>query len=261
MAKHFAWLCLLWVWCAATPVPGQTVVINEIMYHPPSTNLLEEWFEIYNPGTNAVDLSGWQVTKGVEFTFPTNTVIGVGGYLVVAADRATFTNHYPTVSNFVAGWIGDLGHSLELSDNLGQVVNSIQFFNDGDWAPRILGLNGVVGALDSFGGLGWEAFALHDGYGASLELINPNLPNIYAHNWGSNRATNSTPGRVNSIATNNVAPFIAEVGHNPLIPQPTDPVTIVARIVDEHTNGLSVALRWRLAGAASSALRSIGLRR
>ena len=84
MAKHFAWLCLLWIWCAATLLPAQTVVINEIMYHPPSTNLLEEWFEIYNPGTNAVDLSGWQVTKGVEFTFPTNTVIGVGGYLVVA---------------------------------------------------------------------------------------------------------------------------------------------------------------------------------
>jgi len=257
MAKHFAWLCLLWVWCAATPLPAQTVVINEIMYHPPTTNLLEEWFEIYNPGTNAVDLSGWQVTKGVEFTFPTNTVIGVGGYLVVAADRATFTNHYPTVSNFVAGWIGDLGHSLELSDNLGQVVNSIEFFNDGDWAPLILGLNGVVGAVDPFGGLGWESFALHDGYGASLELINPKLPNTYAHNWGANRSTNSTPGRVNSIATNNVAPFIAEVGHIPIIPQPTDPVTIVARIVDEHTNGLSVALRWRLDGAASFTTNSM----
>src|SRR5258706_13889668 len=84
MAKHFAWLCFFWIWCAATLLPAQTVVINEIMYHPPSTNLLEEWFEIYNPGTNAVDLSGWQVTKGVEFTFPSNTVIGVGGYLRVA---------------------------------------------------------------------------------------------------------------------------------------------------------------------------------
>jgi len=232
-------------------LPGQTIVINEIMYHPPSTNLLEEWFEIYNPGTNAVDLSGWQVTKGVEFTFPSNTIIAVGGYLVVAADRATFTNHYPTVSNFVAGWIGDLGHSLELSDNLGQVVNSIEFFSDGDWAPRILGFGGVVGAVDSFGGLGWEAFALHDGYGASLELINPKLPNTYAHNWGANRLTNSTPGRVNSLATNNVPPFIAEVGHIPIIPQSTDPVTIVARIVDEHTNGLAVALRWRLDGTAN----------
>src|SRR5437763_618930 len=92
MAKRFAWLCFLCMSYAAMPLPAQTVVINEIMYHPPSTNLLEEWFEIYNPGTNAVDLSGWQVTKGVEFTFPSNSVIAVGGYLVVAADRATFTN-------------------------------------------------------------------------------------------------------------------------------------------------------------------------
>src|SRR6266496_2608771 len=70
VVKHLAWLCLLLTWFASTPAQGQMVVINEIMYHPPTTNLLEEWFEIYNPGTNAVDLSGWQVTKGIQFTFP-----------------------------------------------------------------------------------------------------------------------------------------------------------------------------------------------
>lgn len=36
--------------------------LNEIMYHPPSTNLLEQWFEILNAGTNTVNLSGWRVT-------------------------------------------------------------------------------------------------------------------------------------------------------------------------------------------------------
>src|SRR5262249_25640519 len=84
-----------------------------------------------------------------------------------------------------------------------------------------------------------------------LELINPKLPNSYAHNWGANQNTNSTPGRANSIASANVAPFIAEVAHSPIIPQPSDQVTITARIVDEHTNGLAVALRWRIDGAAS----------
>src|ERR1051326_7264092 len=78
MTKHLGWLCCLLLWCASVPLPAQTVVINEIMYHPPTTNLLEEWFEIFNPATNTVDLSGWQITKGVQFTFPTNTAISAG---------------------------------------------------------------------------------------------------------------------------------------------------------------------------------------
>src|SRR5438552_8042407 len=115
------------------PLLAQPVVINEVMYHPPSTNLLEEWFELYNPGSNTVNLSGWQITKGVAFTFPSNTFVAAGGYLVVAADRPIFASKHPGVTNYVGGWVGDLGHSLELSDNTGQVVNSIQFYQDGDW--------------------------------------------------------------------------------------------------------------------------------
>jgi hypothetical protein len=98
--------------------------------------------------------------------------------------------------------------------------------------------------------LGWESFARHDGLGSSLELVNPNLPNTYAHNWGASTAANGTPGRTNSIMRTNVAPFISEVGHSPVVPQPADPVTITARIVDEHTNGLTVTLNYRVDGAA-----------
>ena len=73
------------------------------MYHPTSTNLLEDFIELYNPASTNVDLTNWKISKGVQFTFPSNTLISAKGYLVVAADRHTFTNKYPTVANFVAG--------------------------------------------------------------------------------------------------------------------------------------------------------------
>src|SRR5437762_195311 len=107
--KCLSWLCLALM--PAFSAMADPVVINEIMYHPPSTNLLEEWFELFNPGSNAVDLSGWQITKGVGFAFPTNTMMGAGGYLVVAADGPTFASRHPGVTNFIGGWVGDLGHS------------------------------------------------------------------------------------------------------------------------------------------------------
>src|SRR6267154_1164873 len=73
------------------------VVINEIMYHPASGNVLESYVELRNLDNVTTNISGWHFTKGIEFTFPTNTTLGAGAYLVVAADRTAFTNKYPGV--------------------------------------------------------------------------------------------------------------------------------------------------------------------
>src|SRR5690349_4403635 len=102
------------------------------MYHPASTNLLEQWFELYNAGTNAVNMTGWRITKDVDFNFPSNTVLPTGGYLVVAADQATFAANHPTVTNFVSGWVGILNNEVKLEDNLGQVINDVSFEHEGD---------------------------------------------------------------------------------------------------------------------------------
>src|SRR6185369_2796738 len=236
--KHFSrtLFCLLVLWQAGIWRSTAQPVINEIMYHPTSTNVLEEWVELYNPGTNATDLSGWSFVNGMAFSFPSNTILAAGAYLVVPADHNTFTSKYAGVTNVIPGSAGPIeGHTLELDDNLGQPASVVSFFSEGDWALRVMG-------PILYNHQGWEWFALHDGFGASLELINPALPNSYAQNWGSNKDTNSTPGRANSIAQANVAPFISEVAHNPIIPQSADAVTVSARITDEHTNGLTVTV-------------------
>src|SRR2546422_1497981 len=205
----FSRALLCFVLATASSLYGQPV-INEIMYHPASTNILEDFIEIYNPGTNAVDLTGWKLSKGVNFSFPSNTVLAARGYLVVAADARTFTNKYPTVNNFVAGWTGKLSRNAEeiqIEDNNGQTVNDVSFASEGDWAIRRLG------APDGYGKVGWEWFAEHDGYGKTLELINPALPNNFGQNWGSSTVVNATPGRANSIAATHIPPMIEEVTH------------------------------------------------
>ncbi|MCL5995559.1 MAG: lamin tail domain-containing protein, partial [Chloroflexi bacterium] len=77
---------------------AQNLIISEIMYHPPSTNRLEEWFEVFNAGTDTLDLSGWRVSKGVSFAFATNTTLAPQGYLAVAAHGPTFSSQHPGVS-------------------------------------------------------------------------------------------------------------------------------------------------------------------
>jgi len=221
------------------------VVINEIMYHPASENLKESYVELYNPASTAANLSGWQFTKGIQYVFPTNTVLSPGAYLVIAADSAAFAGKYPGVTNFVAGWTAPMTTHLQLADAGGQVISDVNFSRDGDWATRTLTTNYVA----AYGQLSWEWVAPHDGQGSSLELMNPNLPESYALNWSSSSVLNGTPGGPNSIAQTNIAPVITSVTHAPAIPQPTDVVTVSARIIDEHTNGLTVTVFYRDAGS------------
>src|SRR3989442_5294282 len=171
--KLFGGILFLLAWAIAA---FGGVVVNELMYHPNSTNVLEEWIELHNNGPTNVNLSGWQFTRGVAFTFPTNTVLASGGYLVVAADGPTFASKHPGVANVIAGWSGTLGHSLQLSDKTGQVINSIEFYDEGDWAVRVLGAAGVPGALDRYGGFGLGWFPPPDGPGAALRTLYPDLP-------------------------------------------------------------------------------------
>ncbi len=53
------------------------MVINELMYDPISGNDDDQYIELYNKGTNTVNLSGWQFTAGVTFTFPPNVHAGL----------------------------------------------------------------------------------------------------------------------------------------------------------------------------------------
>ncbi|HZO86160.1 MAG TPA: lamin tail domain-containing protein, partial [Verrucomicrobiae bacterium] len=81
------------------------VVVNEIMYNPASHDVREEWIELRNVSGTNVNLSGWTVSGGVDFAFPTNTVLPSGGYLVVAAHLPTFNSKFPTVANVVGSWL------------------------------------------------------------------------------------------------------------------------------------------------------------
>ena len=222
-----------------------SVLINEIMYHPASENVLEEYIELFNNGPANVNLSGWRFSKGVEFTFP-GVTISAHSYLVVAADVATFTSKYPGVTNVVGNWTGRLSNSrndLNLDDASSNRVDSVSYADEGDWAVRRKG-------PPDHNHRGWTWFAEHDGVGKSLELINPDLSNNYGQNWTSSLVAEGTPGRLNSVVQTNVAPLILDVQHLPAVPRSADAVLVTARLLDERSSNLTATLNWRLDGSA-----------
>jgi hypothetical protein len=228
--------------CGAFSASAQ-VVINEIMYHPASENVLEEYIELHNRATTNVNISGWRFSNGVEFTIPANTILPPNGYLVVAAHRPTFIAKYPGVANVIGNWVGVLSNSrndIDLDDASGNRIDSVEYADEGDW--------GAVrrrGPLDR-NHRGWEWYKEADGLGKSLELVNGALPNEHGQNWRPSITVEGTPGVVNSVLNANIAPMILQVRHFPVVPDSTDSVTITARLLNETASGVTATLNWRL---------------
>jgi len=231
---------------AGAPSANQ-IVINEIMYNTSSFNEFEEYIEIYNQGSTTVSLGNWRFIDGVSFTFPPDLTLPAGQYLVIAADLAAFQAKYPSVTNVIGSWFGQLsrkGERITLVDEIGVVIDEVKYADEGDWAQRFLG------PLD-YGHRGWKWSDETDGGGKSLELINPGMPNEYGQNWTASAVDQGTPGQANTAAQSNIAPLITNAKHHPFIPSSSDLVTVEASVIDELSTGITVTLHYRVDGATS----------
>ena len=132
--------------------PGQPVLnFGAIEFSPPSGNQDEEYIEITNPNTIAVDISEWRITGGVEHTFAPGTVIAPGGSLFVCPDvtafRARATSPRGGEGRFIqgrySGHLSSFGETLRLRDAAGNLLNSLTYAGN----PSEAQLNLVVSEI------------------------------------------------------------------------------------------------------------------
>lgn len=78
---------------------GDSILISEIEYDPAGSEPGSEWFELYNPTENSIDISGWELTDGEgTFVFPPSTIIPSGGYFIAVHTITTFNITYPGIT-------------------------------------------------------------------------------------------------------------------------------------------------------------------
>jgi regulation of enolase protein 1 (concanavalin A-like superfamily) len=161
------------------------VAINEIMYKPISGNDADQYVELFNKGTNTVDLTGWQFVDGISFAIPFGTTIAPGAFVVVAANATNLFAKYPNLSsaNTVGDFSGNLPHkgsrlALARPDYSVSMVGGV---------PTTNALLVVADEVTYKTGGRWGQWA-HGG-GSSLELINPNTNHRLAANWADSDET------------------------------------------------------------------------
>jgi len=152
--------------------------ITEIMYHPEETGSLddpdEEFIELKNIGSTAIDISWAGFTNGIDFTF-VNTQLASGELVVVVADKTIFENKYGTGVNIAGEYSGKLandGEKIELVDAAGTAILNFKYED------------------------GWRDVTDGDGY--SLVINDATNPDVNSwddkHSWSASTPVGGTPG-------------------------------------------------------------------
>jgi hypothetical protein len=167
-----------WILAVTLPLRAQ-IVINEIHFDPDVKTELVEFIELYNAGGGAVNLSGWQLTEGVTYTFPNGTSIAAGGYLVVAQNPSALQAKFGVAA--LGPWSGRLSSEGE----------------------KIVLENASAGTEDSVEyQLGFPWPTVGDAPGYSIELINPAFDNDLGGNWRRSVNLNTNQPTVTLVASN-----------------------------------------------------------
>ncbi len=146
---------------AAQPAPVSGPIITEVMQNPGHTyDSRGEWFEVYNPGSEALDLSGWTVRDdGVDsHVISAELMVPAGGYVVIARNGDPALNG-GIAADYVFGdsmFLFNASDELELVDLAGVVADRVAWddgasFPDPDGASMSLASVG----LDNANGVNW----------------------------------------------------------------------------------------------------------
>jgi bacterial leucyl aminopeptidase len=102
-AIKFARLGLAWVVQQARvagAAPTGVIRLAQVAYDIPGLDGPGEFVELYNTGTTAMSVAGWQlVTPTISRTLPAGASVPAGGYLTIARDLVGFANLYGSTAD------------------------------------------------------------------------------------------------------------------------------------------------------------------
>ncbi len=214
---------LLIIFFASFPLTAQ-LIFSEIMFDLEGSDSPNEFVEVYNSGTDSVDLSFWQISD----KFSTDELVDGGMGTIILPDRYALImeGDYDEAAGIYLNLIPDsvlivrvddssIGNGLSASDSL--------FLSDS---------TGVVS--DS---LGWSDISAS---GFSYERKRLDHSNTVA-NWATSLDSLGTPGFLNSVTPPPVdaALIASSIIHSPENPTLSDVVTLTVTIFNEGTETIS----------------------
>lgn len=157
---------------AARAATALDVVINEIAWMGRESSFNDEWIELYNTTASGINLEGWalQSTDGTPEINLTGTIPAQGFYLLERTDDTTVSAI--VADQIYTGALGNSGENLQLYDNSGNLVDSVD------------------------AGAGWDAG--DNTTKQTMERKNSQVSGNNFDNWGTSQDVGGTPKTQNS---------------------------------------------------------------
>jgi hypothetical protein len=117
---RFLFCLISFIFSCPSAVSAQ-VIISEIMYDAEGPDDGREWVEIYNGGSENIDLSGWsfyEADTNHKLTSENSYVLNAGSYAIIANDATQFLSEWPSLEALVL----DSSFSLRSKDNIGEYI-------------------------------------------------------------------------------------------------------------------------------------------
>ena len=187
------------------------LLVTEFMADPSGTDIDREWFEIYNSGTTAIDLTGYAAGDGTDSAgtstgegmgvFPSGTMIASGQVMVIAANANGFKAFYGFAPNFeFANSTSTLGLNPDVPDLVqksgwGNSAGSLGIANGSDDIAIIDPDGNVVDGV-SYGTITTFTTLTFSGTNATWERVPANVDTNTASDWVLRTSGNATPGVV-----------------------------------------------------------------
>ena len=138
----------------------ESIIINEFNHKSSDDFNSDDWIELYNPKSSAVDISNWVIKDdnvNNAFVIADNTQIIGNGFLVIVKDAGDFSNVYPNIP-----FIGELGFGLGRSDAIRLFNSESKLMDEVHYSIEDISpsCNHTLNMFDSYGD-GWQGNAVN----------------------------------------------------------------------------------------------------
>jgi len=141
--------------------PDAQLTISDIFYNGNKATDRTEFIGLLNPGKQTIDLSGYYLSKAVEFTFPTGVTLEPGKkiFVVNGLTEVPFWINANNAFTWTSGNLANEGETIRVSDASGIVQDQVRYETNAAW-PSVVGPDEQV-----------------------LSLIAPDMDNHFASSW------------------------------------------------------------------------------